>query len=924
MRRYALHQDVMPRLSTNGMRMPRRSPGFTLIEVLVAIIILLFGVIVALRIFPRGFAAFTESQQTATSMKIADGVASGFKQHPETAPDGIFPIDIDWGASGAMAPLVSFDDLEAVEYRASAGNAAFDWLNAHLYPVVMRNPDGTVPRAADGSLLVSPRWPLWQPLSARLFRRLEGEKVSIPSGRSADVVEEVLATLTADADQGTTLLTVNDLSKLEHGMWLAVDDPPGGASKIDLLVQLSYSAVNKIGMPVAANPNVRGALSVKLNSGAVLRQFAPASFVPKYLPRFGPIIPNGTLTYDAGLTKFKYVWQTDPGTNLPAPVTLYDLRYRKVSRDELEIKRDSINALPDTFYYTLGRGPSIRDAGLNDKIVLLPADVERYVRFSFTVQEGAVSTFISPKSMLLPVALVPNTPVSKTLLILKQADGDLYPINAIANDNECRIEISDQPALNAASEINTNGTSAPFFISGSEQINRAYRLFGDTANVEAIQPDEDPTCVKFYDAANPRPQDERLRTYYTKLGAMPSGFYYFPRMDHDAVADSALPGTIYFSSADRGRTVKLDYTVADWSVLHEEMALNNQGYATLALADLKVTNRPSEPREPKTWGLYGPMQDDGHDAVIGLVDTRTDMVYHVIARPSDRVHPFGLEPSSGVAVPNQAIAVDLSQAASGRLRLGGVPDDVTWLGLWQLGAAGYKVGDGVQHNGLPYQCTADHAPGVANEPGIGATWQTCWQVIDHPDWTKLAGSNYRIYYRARRDWTVQVFKAPAVFWNYGQQSGVTKTNLASFTLDWRASAWIIDTVTDPVDPTKTVSVGWLAVPGIYAGQSVAVDYYRQSTDGDGASTLTRVSGEVHTVPAREKGRANSLIRLGFSPAPNTSVTVRGVSITVRALWVQPRSGQVAVYEGSPTAPTAKMINERWAARGVTFTLPTTK
>jgi hypothetical protein len=131
-------------------------------------------------------------------------------------------------------------------------------------------------------------------------------------------------------------------------------------------------------------------------------------------------------------------------------------------------------------------------------------------------------------------------------------------------------------------------------------------------------------------------------------------------------------------------------------------------------------------------------------------------------------------------------------------------------------------------------------------------------------------------------------------------------------------------VTDPVDPTKTVSVGWLAVPGIYAGQSVAVDYYRQSTDGDGASTLTRVSGEVHTVPAREKGRANSLIRLGFSPAPNTSVTVRGVSITVRALWVQPRSGQVAVYEGSPTAPTAKMINERWAARGVTFTLPTTK
>jgi hypothetical protein len=899
------------------MRHRRSSTGFTLVEVLVAIIILLFGVIVALRIFPRGFEAFTESQQTTTSYKLMDAWVRQFQENPNP-PDGIFPLDTGSADATAAAVTYDFTDISAVAYAAESSAVAFNWYHQHLYPMVRRDLSGNVVRdALDGSPLVTAKWPLMQPASARIPRRIEGEKVPIPSARSADVIEEVLATVTADAAQGTSVLQVDDPAKLQHGMWLAVDDPPGGNAKIDLLVQIAFDAANPIGSAQAGNPTIRGALPRQVSTGALLRQFAPASFVPKYLPRFGPILPNGTLQI---LTR-KYAWATDtidatavPPVVLPAPVTLYDIRYRRVNRDELERLRDRLSALPDSYYYTLGRSASIRDVTLNDKIVLLPDDRERYVRISCFLQTGPTTTdFVPPMTLLLPASPPLGNPPVTTPRALKMSDGSTVTVTVTASADSCTLQIA----------------AGSYFVGGSEQINRAFRYFFDNAlppvNPEAIRPDEDPTSSSFPASGDPL-YPVKLRTYYTKLGAMPAGYYYFPRMDHDQVAGNAVPGIIYFSPRDRGHTVKLDYTVADWSTLHEDLTLNDEGYVTLALPDPKIVSRPTPPREAKTWGLYAEMRGDNRDAVMALVDTRSDMVYHVITRPNDREHPYGLDPSSGMAVPAQAIAIDFTQANAGRVRVAGVPDGVVWRGQWQNSSGAvpidYKVNDGVQRDGLPYRCIKDHTSAAVAEPGSGAIWRTNWEFIDNPDWEKLGGNTFRIYYHARRDWTLQLFKAPAVFWMKKPQ--VDKNSLANLALEWRAASWCRETVTDAGDPTKSVSAGWLGVPGVYEGQSVAVDYYYQITDSDGTVELKRVTGEVHPVPARAAGKPNSLLRLAHAPAANTQVTVRGVSVTVRALWIQPRSGQAAVYETDPAKPGKRLLNERWQAKSVTVTLPAFK
>ncbi|OPZ86831.1 MAG: hypothetical protein BWY76_00760 [bacterium ADurb.Bin429] len=718
-----------------------------------------------------------------------------------------------------------------------------------------------------------------------------------------DLGDGVLATLTAAVSAGTNVnLTVDDPSKLQHGMWLAVDDPPG-ASKIDLLIQIKHDAANPIGSPTGAP--VIGKLPVNIAAGAVLRQFAPASFVPKYLPRFGPILPNGTLdVVGKKITLDKITIQTDTAEVLEdAPVTIYDMRYRHVSRNERESLLDRINALPDSFYYSLERRPATPNTL---SVVVLPDyGAERCIRISCFVQSTPTTMeFLPPQTMLLPKNPEFDEPdptkrkVTWNETLYNQDKSVSYPVTVTATADRTEITFTGTVTLIADSEI----------------INRAYRNFADAANPEAIQADEDPTSATF-----PKPSDAqyatKLRTYYTKLGAMPAGYYYFPRMDEATLAGSAVPGTIYFSPQDRGRTVKLDYTIADWGALHEDLTLNDEGYVTLALPDPKLAHRPTGPREQVTWGLYGPMQTGQRNIVMALVDTRTDMVYHIENRP-DREHPYGVVPSSGVVVPAQVIAVDLSQAAAGRVRLGGVPVGVIWRGPWSNGA-NYAVNDGVTSNGVPYRCTQANAGAAANEPGVGGAWTSFWEAIDDPDWERLKGNTFRVYYRARRDWTLQVFKAPSVFWMMKPPG--SKPALQSMALNWRSASWDWQP-SDPGDLTKPL-VGWVAVPGVYEGQSVAVDYYHQVTDGDGTTALRRVSGEVHLVPKRVSGKPNSLIRLAYPPAPNTKVTVRGITVTVRALWIQPRGGEANLYTGSPTTPEKRPLNERWQAKTVTVTLP---
>lgn len=71
--------------------MPRR--GFSLVELLIAIIILLFGVVAALRIFPPGFAAFNEAQMTHVAQTQMQSWVSDLQANADDLPDAILPVE---------------------------------------------------------------------------------------------------------------------------------------------------------------------------------------------------------------------------------------------------------------------------------------------------------------------------------------------------------------------------------------------------------------------------------------------------------------------------------------------------------------------------------------------------------------------------------------------------------------------------------------------------------------------------------------------------------------------------------------------------------------------------------------------------------------------------------------------------------------
>jgi len=68
------------------------------------------------------------------------------------------------------------------------------------------------------------------------------------------------------------------------------------------------------------------------------------------------------------------------------------------------------------------------------------------------------------------------------------------------------------------------------------------------------------------------------------------------------------------------------------------------------------------------------------------------------------------------------------------------------------------------------------------------------------DWSALTGQTFRVFYRAQGDWAVQFFRAPAEF---GLASDIAYLGWTNYTRDNGNS---------------------LFVPGIYAGQSITVDY----------------------------------------------------------------------------------------------------
>lgn len=53
----------------------------------------------------------------------------------------------------------------------------------------------------------------------------------------------------------------------------------------------------------------------------------------------------------------------------------------------------------------------------------------------------------------------------------------------------------------------------------------------------------------------------------------------------------------------------------------------------------------------------------------------------------------------------------------------------SWATYWEVIQDDYTAGDLVSSDGVNYRCTVTHTPSSATEPGVGASWATVWEVL---------------------------------------------------------------------------------------------------------------------------------------------------------------------------------------------------
>ena len=182
---------------------------------LVAIIVLLVGVVVALRIFPRGFEIFGRTRQAYVGQTLANSWVAQAEQYPEQLPEAFLPVEYELDDANATVgnntapslPLIAlkdftWTDLSAIKHQAFGGDFA-----SYLY-----------------HSSVGDRWPLWEPLSVRTLRRVIGEPCTIPSDLSSQTLCDITS-VASEAGDKTTTVQVTDATNITSGMVLRVELP---------------------------------------------------------------------------------------------------------------------------------------------------------------------------------------------------------------------------------------------------------------------------------------------------------------------------------------------------------------------------------------------------------------------------------------------------------------------------------------------------------------------------------------------------------------------------------------------------------------------------------------------------------------------------------------------------------------------------
>jgi len=136
--------------------MTNNRSGFTLLEVIIAFMILSVGVFVIVTVFPRGYQAYVHSLRQDTALSYLSNMEEQLKDYKN---DGVFPAGGIVNDSDAYLVNYTYEDLSSVMYSGSP------WFKKFAFP----NLDESI------------EWIYEQPMSARIMRRIIGEEVTIPT-----------------------------------------------------------------------------------------------------------------------------------------------------------------------------------------------------------------------------------------------------------------------------------------------------------------------------------------------------------------------------------------------------------------------------------------------------------------------------------------------------------------------------------------------------------------------------------------------------------------------------------------------------------------------------------------------------------------------------------------------------------------------
>ena len=179
-------------------RMAGRVAGFTLVEVLLTLVVLMIGIYAMLRIFPRGYSTIQMAQQRTVAAHLAEEELNRWRLHPEALPDAIVATDY----TGALIPSTLTNNSQNLTQLLIYGEVAAQVPGTETYeswqvppltlPLLDRigrpliySPNDLTPSQCDAVLgfeglsnhvVVHPNW---QPNSLYLPRTVLGEQIDI-------------------------------------------------------------------------------------------------------------------------------------------------------------------------------------------------------------------------------------------------------------------------------------------------------------------------------------------------------------------------------------------------------------------------------------------------------------------------------------------------------------------------------------------------------------------------------------------------------------------------------------------------------------------------------------------------------------------------------------------------------------------------